>query len=339
MTRPTPIAPPPALVAHADWGTAPVKRWLARAALADGRYVAQAPEPVGDAGTLLRRLLDATNPSGAVLVGFDFPIGLPLRYAERAGVEDFLALLPRLGREEWGQFFDVAEERAGIGPRRPFYPRRPGGTRQRHLIEALGLATIDDLRRVCDRPHPHRRAASPLFWTLGAQQVGKAAIAGWRDVLAPGLRDPALGLAIWPFSGSLPALLRSDRIVAVETYPGEVYHHLRITWPRAATGLASGKRSQRARAANARILLDWAETVGVALDPALQRQIEAGFGPSPDGEDPFDAVVGLLGMLNVVLGRRAPGEPTDQRVRRVEGWILGQEARTVAHRACSSSED
>jgi len=37
-------------------------------------------------------------------------------------------------------------------------------------------------------------------------------------------------------------------------------------------------------------------------------------------------VVGLLGMLNVVLGRRPSGEPDDPLVRRLEGWILGQTA-------------
>ena len=44
----------------------------------------------------------------------------------------------------------------------------------------------------------------------------------------------------------------------------------------------------------------------------------------PGGEDPFDAVAGLFGMVNVLLGRRAAGVPgRDEAVRRVEGWILG----------------
>ena len=34
--------------------------------------------------------------------------------------------------------------------------------------------------------------------------------------------------------------------------------------------------------------------------------------------------VGLLGMLNVVRGYRATGEPDDPAVRDIEGWILGQ---------------
>jgi hypothetical protein len=30
-------------------------------------------------------------------------------------------------------------------------------------------------------------------------------------------------------------------------------------------------------------------------------------------------------MLGVVLGRRPAGEPADPEIRRIEGWILGQE--------------
>jgi len=40
----------------------------------------------------------------------------------------------------------------------------------------------------------------------------------------------------------------------------------------------------------------------------------------------LDAVVGLFGMLNVVLGHRVPGEPIDAVTGAVEGWILGQAA-------------
>src|SRR5512147_1335234 len=90
--KPTPL---PTLIVHADWGSSPVKRWLARAILQDnGVYTAFPPEPVGDLRTLLSRL--STAGKRCSLVGFDFPIGLPRRYALQAGVEDFLALLPQL---------------------------------------------------------------------------------------------------------------------------------------------------------------------------------------------------------------------------------------------------
>jgi hypothetical protein len=280
---------------------------------------------VGDARTLLQRLRERVGPEGCVLVGFDFPIGLPAQYAARAGIADFCALLPQLGRGEWRAFYKVAERRDEIGLRRPFYPQRPGGTRQQHLLDGLGLDASEDLLRRCDRAQPSRRAAAPMFWTLGAQQVGKAAIAGWREVLAPALGDASLDVALWPFAGELGDLLRPGRIVAAETYPAECYTHLGIAFSRR-KGRRTGKRVQAARAEQAPRLLAWAEEAAVEPSPALRERIADGFGPSPDGEDPFDAVVGLFGMLNVVLGHRPAGAPADRLVRRVEGWILGQEA-------------
>jgi hypothetical protein len=40
-------------------------------------------------------------------------------------------------------------------------------------------------------------------------------------------------------------------------------------------------------------------------------------------DDALDTVIGLFGMLEVVLDRRAPGEPIDEEIKIVEGWILG----------------
>lgn len=277
---------------------------------------------MGDPLTLLSRLRAQAGPDSAVLLGVDFPLGLPLAYAERAGVDDFAALLPQLGQGEWRDFYRVAEQPAEISLRRPFYPLRPGGARQSHLVQALGLPTAAALRRRCDRQQPHRPAAAPLFWTIGAQQVGKAAISGWRDLLGPGL---ARGdLALWPFDGPLADLMPSGRIVVAETYPAECYRHLGVRFSQPRAGALSGKRVQGARAAQAQTLLDWACQTGVDIDPALRVAIEDGFGATVDGEDRFDAVVGLFGLLNIVLGRRPSGDPTDPAIGRIEGWILGQ---------------
>ena len=46
------------------------------------------------------------------------------------------------------------------------------------------------------------------------------------------------------------------------------------------------------------------------------------FAPSKDAEDPFDALVGLLSMLDVLVGYRAAGAPSESAVATVEGWIL-----------------
>lgn len=318
----------PDLIAHADWGTNPRKQWLVRAELQPtGRYLAHAPELVGQADTLIARLRERAGRTGCLWLGFDFPIGLPLAYAEKVGVADFLALLPQLGQGQWVDFYRVAERPAEIHLHRPFYPQRPGGTRQQQLLAGLGVTSLDDLRRRCDLPRPPRRAAAPLFWTLGGQQVGKAAINGWQTVLAPAMRDEEIPLVIWPFSGPLFELFQPGQVVVAETYPAECYTHLGVTFSPGRPGQKSGKRVQAERQANAATLLAWAAEAGVGLDPALRAALAAGFGSGTDGEDRFDAVIGLFGMLNVALGHRPPGGPEAERVRRLEGWILGLDNR------------
>lgn len=308
----------PALIVHADWSVLPAKRWQAAAVRQDAGYRLHAPEPVGDPATWLARLRERAV-GGSIFLGVDFPIGLPRTYAQAIGVTDFSSLLPRLGTGEWADFYRPAEAPADISLRRPFYPARPGQTRQQHLLDALGVASMDALRRRCDRRTENRRAAAPLFWTMGAQQVGKAAISGWRDVLGPALGRE--DVALWPFDGPLGSLLARGGLVVAESYPAEFYGHLGLSF-----GPGGGKRSRAARAAHAPALLAWARANPVVLSDELAAAIDDGFGAAADGEDRFDAVVGLMGMLNVLLGRRAPGEPEEAAVRQVEGWILGMAA-------------
>ena len=309
----------PDLVVHADWGFAAGKRWMAVARRSGGRYRAGAPEPVGDLGTFWDRLRDRAE-GGHVLAGFDVPIGVPRVWAEAAGVGSFPDLLTALGAGRWRRFYDLVRSPGEIAPERPFYPAGNGaGSRRADVVEALGAADFDALRRRCERATATRRAANPLFWTVGGQQVGRAAIVGWRDLLAPELqRDPG-ALALWPFDGPLGALVRDRPLVVAETYPAEAGLHLGLPAP----GRGWAKTSQDGRRAQAPALLSWADRRGVALADALRDQIADGFGGRRAAEDPFDAVVGLLGMLEVALGHRAPGAPDDHAVRSVEGWILG----------------
>jgi len=310
----------PAIVAHADWGSNENKRWMCVAELGpDGRYCVAAPEPVGPSPTLIERMTSRAR-EGRALIGFDFPIGVPSSYADRAGVSSFLELLPALGNGRWGQFYDVAESAEEISPERPFYPMRPGGTKQHHLTEALSVDSMTDLLRRCDRKSETRGAASSIFWTLGGKQVGKAAIIGWRDVLAPVLADGSADVAIWPFDGNLHDLVTRHHVTIAETYPAEACLHLGMTPP----GNRWSKTSQEGRRSQAPHLLAWAKRRSVELTPELSAQIEDGFGPPKDSEDPFDALVGLLSMLEVVMGHRPDGAPDDPSVRKVEGWILGQ---------------
>ncbi|MDJ0753814.1 MAG: hypothetical protein QNJ45_09870 [Ardenticatenaceae bacterium] len=310
----------PDLIIHCDWGNQPHKRWMAAARRQGQTYALSGP--------MLAPLLPAylfKQDSQSVLIGFDVPFGLPLAYAQKIHCPDFSTFLRWLERPEWATFFEPADDPADISLRRPFYPARPGGTQRQHLLDGLRVSHIDDLRRKCDLATADRGAAAPLFWTLGAQQVGKAALTAWREALLPALRNPQLDIGLWPFAGKLFDLLATHQIVVAEAYPAEFYRHLQIKFPRR-SGQKSGKRVQAERQANAPQLLNWINTNGILADSYLIELIKQGFGPGAAGEDPFDAVVGLLGMLNVVLGHQPPGEPADDQIRVVEGWILGQQA-------------
>ncbi|WP_143523529.1 hypothetical protein [Pararhizobium arenae] len=73
-------------------------------------------------------------------------------------------------------------------------------------------------------------------------------------------------------------------------------------------------------------LVRWLENRPHVDGSALQSLISDGFGNGKDGEDRFDATVGLLGMIDVVDGRRSEGVPEADNVKTWEGWILGQRA-------------
>ncbi len=92
---------------------------------ADGRYramsSAMAPAPVD----LFPQLRSLASSGASVLAGFDFPIGLPKRYAEICGISSYRSLLPLLGTGRWERFFESARVRTDLCLERPFYPCGP----------------------------------------------------------------------------------------------------------------------------------------------------------------------------------------------------------------------
>jgi hypothetical protein len=309
------------LVAHADWSKNPSKRWMAVASLhSDHIWRLNAPIKAENPSNFFFHLKSLQAIPGCILVGFDFPIGLPYHYAKLAGITDFLSTLPYLGQEQWGQFFSPAQSVVDLSIFRPFYPDKPGASRRAHLEDALGIPFVN-LYRLCEAAHNNRRAACPLFWTLGGQQVGKAAISGWRDLLIPALSTPQLHLKIWPFSGTLPECCQSDNVVVVETYPTEFYGHLGLFSP---SHPKKSKRRQIDRQSFNDHLISWATSHQLDLDNDLKNSINDGFGKALDGEDRFDAVIGLYGMINIVLGNHPVQEPDNPVIRKIEGWIFGE---------------
>jgi hypothetical protein len=319
----------PTRIVHADWSVQAAKRQMAVAWLQpDGSYIAHGPTPIHTPERLLPELSAAIGPTGCALVGFDFPIGVPDAYAQKTGIDRFPNALPGFGHDEWSCFYQPAQTPEDISLFRPFYPARPGQARQSHLLHALGMDHMDQLRRTCELGYPGRRAAAPLFWTLGGQQVGKAAMHGWQKVLTPALLEHPSIIRIWPFDGSLRCLLVPGVIVVAETYPAEFYQHLKIAFNTRKRGTLSGKRSHRDRQANAGILTQAAEELHIKMSSELRTTIHAGFGSAPHGEDAFDAFVGLLGMAMVVRKKLPEADNFEKPLSSVEGWIFGQAARS-----------
>lgn len=286
----------------ADWSTHPTKRFVCHARYEGDVWHIGAPRAPSDP------FFAPTH--GATLFGFDLPLGVPHAWAQRTGVTSFRTLLGELGQGRWSSFYEVAATSEEIALERPFYPRRPGGTSQTQLVEALGVPDIDALRRICDRKRPGHTTPCPLFWTLGANQVGKAALHGWREVFAPNLQD----VALWPFDGTLQDLAQPGAQVCAEIYPADMYGWLGLE-------TSGSKRSQDVRRGHAARLL---QVTGARFSPEADAAIRDGFGGGKDGEDRFDAMVGALGLVMLATGERSWVEPEDAWVRAVEGWIAGR---------------
>jgi hypothetical protein len=278
-------------------------------------WVVKEPFRVPPSTQLLQFLLGVAERT-PVLAGFDFPIGLPSAYGFQTGLPNFTAALLEFGSGRWCSFFDVCETAAEISIERPFYPRRSSSAaKQRHLLQGLGVSSIDDLRRRCERQTAARRAACSIFWTLGGNQVGKAAIAGWQEVMTPARRG---GAHLWPFDGRLDDLSHRGGLTITETYPAEAYRHVGIHFMG-----SESKRRRLDRMAKACALYHWAAETHVHFEPDMKRTIMDGFGEDAEGEDRFDAALGLFGMIEVVTNRRAAG-PFESASAGWEGWILGQ---------------
>jgi len=304
----------PSLVIAADWSTDERKRWMVRAERVDScAYIVYPPEPVGDKATLISRLRSQVREGESLLIGFDFPIGLPAKYAQRVGVTSFRDAMSQFGRDRWKSFYSISDS---PNLRQPFspLPTHQTGKYRSKLAKALECQDLSALRRRCELKTSTRRAAECLFFTMGGAQVGAAAIVGWRDVIQTTLEN----IKLWPFDGDLSSLLSEQGVTIAEIYPAEAYLHLDIKIGRG-TGRTKTSRDDRKKAA-----MRWSSafsTGQIRLSNAAQSWVEWGF----RSEDDFDAMAGLLSMLQIVTGLRSCDVPDTVEVKQIEGWILGQE--------------
>ncbi len=303
------------VAAHADWSIDPRKRWVAIATPTTSGWHIDPPSPVGDVPVFLPRLRKQ-SPNHTIALGLDVPIGIPRAYAATRPERDFQDFLCRT--KDWPDFYRVCPTLDDIAAERPFYPARgiAGMTRASHA-HALGLdGGGAALSRACDRATAERPAGAPVFWTLGANQSGKAAIAAWRDMLIPALEADET-IRLWPFAGPFRSLLTPGATAIAETYPAEALRHLGIR-------LKGSKRRQSDRAAVADAMLQAMDRLDVTPAETMRAAIRDGFGPTPTGEDQFDCTLGVLCVINVLVGNRPDTAPEDPWLHRWEGWVLGQ---------------
>lgn len=233
----------------------------------------------------LRTFLDG---AGARLLGVDAPLGVPATWAERAEIGSFRELVCGLSEDVLAALLEPARAPAQVHAMRPFLVP-PRGVRLRDLAARLGLAP-EELPRRCDQ----LARAHPLFWCVGPRQVGRAAARFWREVLRP--RWCLGALAVWPFDGTLEALLRRARPVVLELYPTLVRRSFAFHVERAAL-LLGGERAERLAA--------------VAAHGAKRT-------------DADDAAFALVQLHAFLVDPREP--PPDPAVLSLEGWIAGLEA-------------
>ncbi len=298
--------------AHADWSVSPAKRWACSAGANGAGWHMQAPRPAPDLAELAASLRREDVPA---VLGLDLPLGVPRHYAAQRPEAGFVDFLRGLAGDP--RFFTVNAVLQTVGLAAPFYPMRglKGMTRASHAA-ALGLPDADALHRWCDRATATRPAGAPPFWTLGANQSGKAGLSAWRDWLAPALAADA-PLDLWPFAGPLHGLLRAGRLAVAEVYPAEALRQLGLK-------LRGSKRDRAARLTLAGPLREAMARLRVTPSRDLLDALADGFGADASGEDRLDCTLGLLATIAVLDGHRADFIPKDAAVRSWEGWVLGQ---------------
>lgn len=297
---------------HADWSLSPSKRWYAEARHREGLWQIRDPVRIDNIHVWRDEVLLLPS-QGATLAGFDFPIGVPKSWAVQTDVTSFRSWLDVLESSRWQAFFDTAGTREEISLTRPFYPRHARkGMKQSDLTQALNVESFDALRRACERDMSGRKPC-PLFWTLGANQVGKAAQTGWQDVVRPAVAE---GAALWPFDGELTTLAQTRHCILCETWPT-----LAARLMGAELSARQSKRRQTDRVVACRRLMN--TKLPVEWQTLAKASLLSGFGERAAGEDAFDALLGLLMMVAVVEGQLPVSSTLLSEARDVEGWILG----------------
>lgn len=300
-------------IAHADWSVHPTKRWLCIATISPTEITIDAPSLVGDMASpdqLIATLINRHGHHTRGVLGLDVCLGVPVAYAHAAGIDSFVELLHLLGQPPWHRWYDVAETVEEIFLHRPFYPLKGGRKKMDDLVHALELPNRDALRRHCDYdPLTGKRWGAPLFWTMGAAQVGKASLHAWKHIVEPTLSSPSINACLWPHQYEQ---CHTAQVIITEAFPTAYYHPLNLQ--------PGSKRQSTSYIQHIPSLKVWSNTfpLPIRFAPRIFESWQA----AQMGEDAFDSLIGCLGMLDAWLQQRLIVH-RNPIIRRVEGGIWG----------------
>ena len=317
MSEPVPAVSTPRLraVLCADWSKDPRRRevYLADVQQREVRRLA--------GSWTAAAVIDAAREvagDGAALAGFDAPLGVPASYWEKLrqapgfpkGVANFAAWLPETRKQP--QWFDNAPTPWDWRVEHPFFAVAPGAGGRRIWEDTLRRAGVETLRRI-----DQETAAKPVFITSGIPGTpGSAARQLWREFSFLCSEGEGPPFALWPFHGSLDALLASHTVTVAEIYP-RVAYALALSPEEAATRrplkIAKTDRGVRQDALADLEAQPWLGEHGVRL---------ADLGAATDSDDAFDALLSAAGLLRCVL-EGTPLAPDALVDPVAEGGILG----------------
>ncbi|MCY3969010.1 MAG: hypothetical protein OXG74_03685 [Acidobacteria bacterium] len=280
----------PRFFVSADWSKDPRKRSVYVADLSERLIYREARS--GWALPSLMALARQLSKQGSVLVGVDLVLGVPQSYWKLVLAESrygqpatFIDCLSGLGDN--GGFFDPSKrvyDHREWRVERPWFhvPRGPGG-----LTSFKEKADDGFLRRI-----DHATGAKPLFVVSGIPgTVGSGTRDFWRELSTCLASDR--DFVVWPFDGRLAELLRTNRIVLAETYPGLAYGAaLASDLPTERFAIGKTKPEERNRACDLLAEAAWIDAHGVRLGELA---------PARDDEDDFDAHLTAAAVLRCYL--------------------------------------
>lgn len=268
----------PSVLIVADWSATTRGRAVWRSDVQE-RSVERLSPPAGG-WTLPRVLHGVAGGNGGTLVAFDAPLGLPRSFLAAAGMPRFLDWLEHACD---GDALDPVASPTPWTVARPFIVPRGTGSWKLAVAEALGVGV--ELLRDIDR----ETNAECVFKLVGAKQVGGAARALWRELVAA--RREGVDFSIWPFE---TADLGGGVIVA-EIYPSAAY---RIALDRP-LGAKSDPVVRRAAVADL-------EKAGWAL---RERVRFADLTAAGDSDHDLDALLTVAALLRLQLEGRSLASP------------------------------